>query len=147
MSSNNYVYLLLFLLPTTGITAPLPETGSFWQCTIQDKAHKTWSAKSPYQKVAIILAFENCKKESADPKSCATSATNCEGFYLGMSTNPMWQCTALDLTAAFWTSNFYTNREDAALAAKDFCKQKSTVPESCYINLVTCRNMNEGAQF
>jgi hypothetical protein len=57
----------------------------------------------------------------------------------------MWQCTALDQTGEPWQSNFYSQRLDAALGAKAFCKEKSSVPDTCYINLVTCINKNEGA--
>ncbi len=59
-----------------------------------------------------------------------------------MSTTPMWICTALDFTAEPWQSNLYPHRDDAALAAKDYCKQNSNVPDTCYINMVTCRNLN-----
>jgi len=117
---------------------------SYWQCVTEDSANKVWSARSFYQKAALNIAFASCKKESQNPVSCKTSASSCEGFNQGYSLRPMWQCTALDHEAQAWQSNFYAERYDAALGAKLFCKEKSGVPDTCYINLVTCMNMNHG---
>ncbi len=39
----------------------------------------------------------------------------------------------------------YTVREDAALAAQTSCKRESSIPETCYINLITCVNLNDVA--
>lgn len=59
----------------------------------------------------------------------------------------MWRCTAIDITAQPWESNFYSNRDDAALAAQAYCKENSTLPATCYINMVTCANkMKEPTQ-
>lgn len=146
---NRYIKFYLLLLAfgyTTGFTAPGLERGSYWQCTVEDSANKQWSAKSMYQKAALNNAFASCKKESQKPLSCKSSISNCEGFNQGMSLRPMWRCTALDQTAKPWQSNFYPQRDDAALAAKAFCRNKSSVPESCYINLVTCVSFIEGVR-
>lgn len=144
---NYYLYagvLLLVLSPVSGMSMPL-ESDSYWQCKTQDKLNNEWLVKNPYQKVALNLAFEACKKESKMPKTCSASKSACEGFVQGISISPLWRCTALDSTAVPWRSNFYTQREDAALAALAYCKQKSTVSETCSINLVTCKNFNEWA--
>lgn len=140
----NCVLLLSVLTSGAAFSAPLNENSTYWQCTTEDKANKQWMAKNAYQKMALNLAFASCKKESQYPESCKATNENCEGFYLGMSTRPLWRCTALDRTAEPWQSNFYSQRDDAALAAQAFCKDKSTVPETCYVNMVTCRNLNEG---
>ncbi len=139
-----YSCLCIFLLlPATGFTAA-NEEDTYWQCSTHDKVSKEWVARNTYQKVAINIAFEACKKESEFPGSCKASKSDCEGFYMGMSTKPLWRCTALDQTAVPWNSNYYTQRDDAALAAKAYCRENSTVPDTCYINMVTCRNFNEG---
>jgi hypothetical protein len=140
----NCFILLSVMVSGTAFSAPLTGNNSYWQCTTEDKTNKQWTAKSGYQKMALNLSYDACKKQSQYPDSCKASNNNCEGFYLGMSTKPLWRCTALDRTAIPWQSNFYSQRDDAALAAQAFCKNKSTVPETCYVNMVTCRNLNEG---
>ncbi len=141
-----YYLLLLVFSCGTGVTAPLSDRGNYWICTTKDNANQQWSAKSTYQKAALNLAFATCKKESKTPSTCKASISDCEGFNQGMSTKPMWQCTALDHTAEPWKSNFYSQRDDAALGAKAFCREKSTVPDTCYINMVTCASFKEGVR-
>lgn len=136
--------LVLLCLPCSGFSASENENSTYWQCITQDKANKQWTARNSYQKVALNIAFSMCKKESEFPTSCKASKSNCEGFYMGMSTKPLWRCTAMDQTAAPWNSNFYSQRDDAALAAKAYCRENSSVPDTCYINMVTCKNFNEG---
>jgi hypothetical protein len=143
---KSYGYFLLMSIISQLAFSAAPTQDDYWLCVTQDKTTKEWGAKSPYQKVAINVSFDACKKESTIPATCKSSKTSCERFVQGMSTSPRWSCTALDLTAVAWPSNFYLQRIDAALAAKDFCKDNSTVPDSCYINLVTCRNINEGIE-
>jgi hypothetical protein len=139
---NQYLkYCLLLLISCNqGFAAPV----AYWLCTTHDSANGQWSARSIYQKAALNIAYAECKKRSAAPKSCKASVDDCEGFNQGMSTRPSWRCTALDMTAKPWKSNSYRHREDAALAAKAYCKEKSVVPETCYINLVTCVNLEVG---
>jgi hypothetical protein len=60
----------------------------------------------------------------------------------GVSTRPMWRCTAFDQMVKSWPSNTYTHRDDAAIAAKAYCEQGSAFPDTCFINLMTCKNMN-----
>jgi hypothetical protein len=147
MNHNIKYYLLLLVFGCgTGITAPFLTTSDYWICTTQDNANQQWSARSTYQKAALNLAFATCKKESKAPLTCKASIANCEGFNQGMSTKPMWQCTALDQTAMAWQSNFYSQRDDAALGAKAYCRAKSTVPDTCYINFVTCATFKEGVR-
>lgn len=133
-------FLLLMFIPLTSLAM---DSSSYWRCTTHDSANKEWHAGNIYQKMAMNLAFEACKKESQLPASCKTSIQDCEGFNQGMSTRPRWRCTALDAHALPWQSNFYSQRLDAALAAKAYCKNNSSIPETCYINLVTCSNLTE----
>ncbi|KGP64403.1 hypothetical protein EP47_11565 [Legionella norrlandica] len=141
-----YSLPLLICLANTGLSAPVISKSSYWKCVTHDKANKQWVANSPYKRVAMNMAFAACKKESEAPASCKTSDSSCEGFINGVSTRPLWRCTAIDLAAQPWESNLYPYRDDAALAAQAFCKEDSTLPETCYVNMVTCINKNEGAQ-
>ncbi|CAM3015051.1 hypothetical protein [Legionella worsleiensis] len=137
-------FLVLLWVSYSGISISANADSSYWQCITQDKTNKQWTVKNTYQKVALNQAFALCKKESEFPTSCKTSQSSCEGFYMGMSTKPLWRCSAIDQTATAWNSNFYSEQDDAALAAKAYCKEYSSVPDTCFINFVTCKNYNEG---
>jgi hypothetical protein len=140
---NYRIFCLFFVLNLsfTGYAAPII-SGNYWQCTTFDSTNKHWSAISVYKKIAKNFSFSSCKKESTLPASCKTSTRNCDQFINGVNVQPMWECTALDAMAEPWKSNDYPSRVDAALGAKAYCQQKSTVPGTCYINLVTCVNKN-----
>lgn len=116
---------------------------ALWQCTTYDDTGKPWVIRSEYSRMAMNKAFDACKKESTIPASCKTSAQDCEVFVNGLSTRPMWRCTALDRSGAPWISNAYQNRDDAALAARAYCKEQSSIPETCYMNTITCQNRND----
>ncbi|MGL6028618.1 MAG: hypothetical protein ACRC0B_00585 [Legionella sp.] len=131
---------LLMLIPLSSMAM---DNTTFWRCSTTDGNNRTWHASNFYQKMALNHAFDACKKESETPLSCKTSLQDCEGFNQGLSTRPRWRCTALDYDALPWQSNAYSQRLDAALAAKAYCKSNSAIPDSCYINLITCRNMTE----
>lgn len=113
-----------------------------WHCTAEDAMNKQWLSISNYQKTALNTAMEACKKNSQEPQTCKTSNESCDLYINGVSTSPAWQCTALDQMAKVWRSNPYHNRDDAALAAKAFCQQRSGFPDTCYVNLLTCENTN-----
>lgn len=117
--------------------------GNYWRCTAQDAENKEWLAISNYEISAINKAFDDCKKQSKTPSSCKTAKEACEAFINGISTRPMWRCVALDQKAKTWPSNIYIHRDDAALAAKAYCQQNSVYPDTCYINLITCKNLND----
>lgn len=132
-------FLLMLILSTTGYAA---SNTNYWRCSTQDGTNREWSATNIYEKIALNFAFDRCKKESKVPNTCRTAQNNCEQFINGVSSRPLWQCTALDRTAQPWRSRIYSQRDDAALAAKAFCQQKSTLPETCYVNMITCVNKN-----
>lgn len=129
---------------------------NYWQCTAYDSEEKQWIVKNAYERVAINKAFEACKKESRAPASCKATNESCDYFANGTNSNrpkvsvnmnrtfsdAMWQCTALDQMAKPWVGNPSSNKDDAALGAKAYCQQHSTVPDTCYINLLTCKNIN-----
>lgn len=138
--TNWYIFCLI-LLPFACFGASFVNS-DYWQCVTHDQNNNRWSAQNEYQKVAINLAFSACKKESSAPKTCKTSSDDCEGFYQGISIKPLWRCAAMDKIASVWRSRWYNQRQDAALAAKAYCRDNSSVAESCYVNLITCKNLN-----
>ena len=99
--------------------------------------------KSLYERVSMNKAFDDCKKQSPVPTSCKAVKEGCEYFAHGISTRPMWRCTALDQTAKPWVGNTYSNEDEAALGAKEDCQKHSALPWTCYINLLTCKNLSE----
>lgn len=120
----------------------LPAEGNYWRCSAYDSESKEWVVNSGYELSAVNQALDACKKQSNLPKSCKTARETCEYFSNGTSTRPMWRCIALDQLAKEWASNVYAHRDDAAIAAREYCQQKSTFPDTCYINLMTCKNLN-----
>lgn len=139
-------FLKQTLFATLSIAASVvsaqPIVDAFWVCKAHDQANQTWLEESPYSITAINKAYDACKKQSQYPATCKTSKADCDAFVNGRSTKPMWQCTALDFSGTPWVSDLYANRDDAALGAKAFCKDNSGMPDTCYINMVTCRNRN-----
>lgn len=119
------------------------DENNYWQCSSHDSEDNQWIAKSQYERTAVNKAFEACKKSSRNPSSCQTAKEMCMSIINGVNTQAMWQCTALDQMAKHWASDIYVHRDDAALGAKAHCEQRSAMPMSCYINLMTCKNLNE----
>lgn len=113
-----------------------------WECVAKDDNHKQWIAHSTYQRNATIRALESCKKESNLPGTCQTRDSDCDALVNGRSTRPLWRCVAFDFTATPWYNNPTRDRTAAALSAKSICIERSTVPDSCYINMITCTNLN-----
>ncbi len=123
------------------LTNPLwADESRYWQCTTSDGDNKQWMLKSIYERSARGKTTDACKKQSQIPASCKT---DCEGFNHGLSTRPSWTCTALDQNAKPWVSAAYTSYDDAAIAAKARCKELSSMPDSCFLNVATCKNLNQ----
>ena len=116
---------------------------SYWQCSAHDVYGKQWIINNLYEQVATNRAFEACKKQSETPTSCKAPKDHCEYFSNGLSTRPMWRCMALDLMSKMWKNNPRPDRDEAALEAQAICKAHSPMPDTCYINLMTCKNLNE----
>jgi hypothetical protein len=133
-------YSLIWLLSCI-LSLPLFATSS-WECHVQDSAKQQWASTNFYQRVASSRAFEACKKQSNAPETCFATEESCELFINGSTTKPMWRCTALDQLSRPWRSSIYTHRDDAALAAKHKCHELSEMPDTCYINLMMCKNLN-----
>ncbi|MFZ4076932.1 MAG: hypothetical protein ACOYKA_03005 [Legionellaceae bacterium] len=114
-----------------------------WACTCRDKTELTWTIKSPYQRMAMNKALEECRKESVDPSTCKTALESCEFFLNQKSNHPLWRCTALDDSARPYISTIYSQMDEAALGAKINCTEHSAVPDSCTVNTVTCHDLNE----
>lgn len=115
---------------------------TYWQCSAIDQNSQSWTSKHAYERTATNQALEACKQESPLPSSCSVSHEACERFRHGVSTRPSWQCTALDQEAKPWASNPYPQRDDAAMAAKAYCKERSASPDTCHLNFLTCINLN-----
>ncbi|CEK10713.1 hypothetical protein [Legionella hackeliae] len=131
----------IFLLSQTTLSAELSDS-NYWKCTSYDADNKSWTAHSDYQITSINKAFDACKKQSRVPTTCKTSKEDCEAIVNGMTTRAMWRCLALDLAAVPWFSNIYDKASDAAMGAKAYCQANSALPETCYVYLFTCRNLN-----
>ncbi|MGQ3892253.1 hypothetical protein [Legionella sp. CNM-4043-24] len=114
-----------------------------WQCRSHDGLNKEWTGRSDYERAALNKAFDACRKASDDPASCKVAKVDCEFFVNGQTTQAMWQCVAMDQMAKVWPSNPYPQRDDAAIAAREYCQSKSGYPDTCYTNLMTCKNLNE----
>ncbi len=136
---NRYTRLPALITSLCISTSIGAETIHDWHCTTTDKNNKQWFVKSIYERAARAQTMDACKKQSKVPASCKT---DCEGFNHGISTRPAWQCTALDDDSKAWKSAAFAHRDDAAIAARENCKAHSSVPDSCYLNFSTCKNLN-----
>lgn len=114
------------------------DESNLWQCTASDSESKQWVVRNRYERAAISKAFDACKKQSHVPISCKIDPGVCKGFDHEGSVSTSWQCTALDQNAKPWVGHADTSQDDAALAAQAICHKNSPVPDSCYINLLTC---------
>lgn len=142
---NNKILTLIlgcfFIFSHNSLAITVLET-TFWKCTVSDRENKEWNGQGDYQVTAINRALEGCKRESRIPNTCKASKEACEMIVNGQTTRPMWRCMAMDLSATPWFSNIYDKGDDAALAAKAYCQAHSTLPETCYVYLFACRNLN-----
>ncbi|KTD36290.1 hypothetical protein Lnau_1274 [Legionella nautarum] len=140
--NKSFIILFLFCSIFSLAMAADLSNGNYWTCSAHDAENMEWVINSSYEITAIHKAFDECKKQSKIPTSCKVSEAACEEFVNGISTRPKWQCIALDQTAKEWPSNAHADRDDAAIAAKSYCQQHSSFPDTCYINLMTCKNLN-----
>ena len=140
MTKNKLICLGLYCLSAINIAQAAKI--EIWECVAKDGNNKQWVAQSNYQRNADIRALEFCKRESNVPATCQTLDSDCDFLINGRSTRPLWHCVALDFTATPWNGNPSRDRTNAALSAKDICRTQSKVPDSCYINMLTCTNLN-----
>ncbi|WP_242602002.1 hypothetical protein [Legionella yabuuchiae] len=147
---SNHLVVIIIMLSILGAnslfadtTAVMKGQNSYWQCKAYDDQNNQWIAHSPYERVAINKAYDACKSQSKRPESCKTAHEYCETMIKGVTTRPMWRCTALDMHANAWVSDLYTSRNDAALGARAYCEHRSGMPATCYVNLLTCKNHNQ----
>lgn len=135
------IYGSCFFLLQSANAAPMLGA-NYWRCSAYDAQNKEWVGQSDYQLTSLNRAYEACKKQSQVPATCKTSKEDCDSIVDGISTRSMWRCVALDLAANAWPSNIYDQAGDAAFAAKAYCQANSSLPETCYVYLFTCRNLN-----
>lgn len=119
-------------------TAP----SDYWMCRATDFDQKVFIGDSQYQRTALVQAISQCKKQSRIPSSCKASSENCDGILSGSMKRAVWQCTSLDTLANYWHSTIAKTDIEAALSAKAICQSQSAVPETCYVNMITCENLN-----
>ena len=130
-----FVFLLIFLTSSILNAKQI----DFWNCKSSDARSNTWQAQSKYLKKALNLAYDGCKKASLVPKSCIMSRNNCLRYYNG--SKRLWQCSAIDFKAKLYPSSTMEVRYKAALDAKEYCKKKSSMPATCFINMATCKTI------
>ena len=146
---NKYsVYFLWIIFTVQGLfihtawSTPSSEKKNEWICFARDATEHQWKIKSFYQRMATNKALEACKKESTAPYSCKTRNEYCNLIINSKTPHPLWRCTALDVSAQPYMSTVYSQIDEAALAAKDYCKELSQAPDTCAVNLVTCYDLN-----
>ena len=149
------LHILLCSLALSPLWAKDPSAqpkDNYWQCLTVDKDHKEWTSENTFKRMAMYKAFDACKKESPSPMTCKTSKDACH--YIRQTPNgvqdsvfssntAVWRCTALDKAAKAWIGNPSSNQDEAALGAKTSCESQSTLPDTCYVNLLTCLNINQ----
>lgn len=135
-----YINLLLIFSPY-GIAIASNDSKS-WQCTAYDAEQKEWLEQSDYQITALNKSFAECKKQSRFPHTCTINKANCKALVFGipLKINSDWSCIALDEAGISWPSNIYNSAMEAAMAAKEYCRENSAVPDTCYIYNYTCKN-------
>ncbi len=114
-----------------------------WTCQAVDQYHQKCKASAAYEKAAKMNALAECKAHSQNPKGCVVSSQACEATVHGFHRQPLWRCTALDRQAKAVFGVVSKQRNAAALSAKEQCESQSNEPDSCYVNLLTCKNLNE----
>lgn len=115
----------------------------YWMCKARDLDNRVFTADSQYQKSAIVQALSECKRQSPYPASCEALNEDCDGILSGSIKRTIWRCTSLDSLANYWYSSIASNDIEAALSAKAICRAESSVPETCYVNMITCENLNK----
>lgn len=114
---------------------------STWTCQIADKNGTIWEGKHRYQLPAKMNALHLCKNESRSPMSCVRTKETCTETEEEVSSKSYWQCTAFDQMGKEWSAEPLKNRDDAAIQAKESCLNESGFPDTCYVNLLTCRDI------
>ncbi|MCC5793089.1 MAG: hypothetical protein JJT82_10870 [Legionellaceae bacterium] len=134
-------YTLFFLLNLITVGSFASEA-MIWRCLAIDRMGQTWKSTSSYVKSAQASAHALCKKESRNPWQCFSSRELCEVFRFGNSRASFWRCTAYNQkNNEKWRSGPYGARLEAAAGALGYCEQFSKYPDSCYINMLTCKKI------
>ena len=140
MHKNHLLLLSAFILNSMCFSLYADETT--WHCVAEDADNKQWLGINTNQRESLNIAFDSCKKMSKLPATCKTTTSQCDLYVGSLSTNPLWECDAIDQLSMIWKSDVYRHADDAALAAKAFCKDRSALPDTCFINLLFCKNLN-----
>jgi len=146
------IVILFFILTTNLLWAETNDSeNNYWQCHAEDSKQTNWIIKNKYKLVASNKALEECKKESEKPLSCNVNDDECNYFSANddeeksppNNKNELWKCSALDQNSDSWDSIPNRSQDEAAINAKINCQKESKNPDSCYINLLTCKNIND----
>lgn len=140
---KNIRHFILCCIALSSCKLTICLANNYWKCHAEDSSHAQWTEISSYQRMANSKAFDACRKQSRLPNSCKTIIEDCEFFINGTSTRPLWQCTALDEIGDRWQSVTKADQYDAMLNAKENCKRNSSIPDSCYMNVLMCKNDND----
>lgn len=132
--------LLLLNLPMLA----LAERSENWDCYIKDANNLVWKAQSSYKRQSVNKVKDLCKKASQNPLSCTVKQVQCESIFKGYAFAPLWQCTGIDRIGAGFRGSKSQNRDTAAINARSRCVLESTLPFTCYVNTITCNNLNQG---
>jgi len=144
MNAPKYWILILIasLFTTSLIASTLRGQNSKWQCASYDEGGRQWLAQSSFQRAAINKAWQACKQDSEDPGSCETAKAHCEMLIHGRVLRSRWMCSSMDQMGQYWRSDTHNTRNDAVLGARLMCQEQSTFPSSCYVRLMSCKNLN-----
>lgn len=126
-------WMLLALLSTAPLHA------STWLCSAFDSNKIRWQAQHEHRMEAARQATLACRRDSSHPATCTQAYQDCQKTDIDINA-PAWVCIAVDASAQSWHSNPYPNQADAAIAAQDYCKSKSTVPDTCFVNTISCQD-------
>lgn len=136
-----FICLIIFGMSLLGLIKPSAAEAT-WVCTARDANQVSWVITENYKRAGMAQALDACKKQSQVPGTCRMPESKCDSYVDGVLTTPMWQCTAIDFLAVPWRGAANTTPDRAALEAKLNCKENSSLPETCYLNYITCRNLN-----
>lgn len=141
MNSKHLSLLIALILMPMSCLA-LRGDNSNWQCSAYDDNHKQWIVYSKYLRSALNKAKQTCIQKSQLPSSCTVAKEYCEMMVNNQVFRSHWQCTAFDKMGGYWRSDTFQTRNDAIDGAHLICKQQSGFPSSCYVRIMTCKNVS-----
>lgn len=127
----------LLLLSMSGHAANI---NSYWQCSTTDSADKVWVGRDINRQAAINQSAQACRDNTENEGSCISARESCVQVVNNRIVRPSWRCTAFDMTTYYRGAVQYT-REDTIESALDKCRRLSFSPNTCKVNMLTCKNV------